>query len=174
MKRWLGMAVWAAVSVSALADEPFSKRLTPADAQRAGLAKLNAQELAELDALVGRLYGAAAVSRPAEVYRPAEPVAVIAAPRGEPNRVTVAPGTQVDYAATESRIMGNVSGWEGRTVFTFENGQRWQVVNAERYHAARPVVNPKVTIKPSGFGGFWLEIEGLDQRVRVRQVTAGK
>src|SRR5262245_26514357 len=38
-------------------------------------------------------------------------------------KVMLTPGTQVEYATVESRIVGDFRGWEGRTLFTLENGQ---------------------------------------------------
>lgn len=89
-------------------------------------------------------------------------------------KVMLTPGTTVEYAATESRIAGNFTGWAGRTILTLENGERWQVVaNSDPYDSpARP--NPKATIRPAAFGGFWLEVEGVNARVRVTKVGSGK
>jgi hypothetical protein len=82
-------------------------------------------------------------------------------------------GTEVEFAAIESRIVGDFAGWEGRPVFTLENGQRWQIANAGSYFT--PVIkNPAVKITPASFGGFWMTIEGVRQRVRVESVGGGK
>jgi biotin carboxyl carrier protein len=88
-------------------------------------------------------------------------------------RALLPAGTTVEYAAVESRIAGNFSGWQGRTVFTLENGQRWQVVNAGEYFSPT-VRNPVVRISPASFGGFWMTIEGVNQRVRVASLEAGR
>jgi len=84
-------------------------------------------------------------------------------------KVLVPAGTQVEVAAIESRLVGNFEGWQGKAIFTLENGQRWQMANAGSYYS--PVIkNPAVKISPAALGGFWLTIEGVSQRVKVVQV----
>jgi len=174
MKRGLALLVGAACAVVAVAAEPFSRRITPAEADQAGLGKLTPAERAQLDALIDRVYGAVPPSSPAPVYTATNSlISVRTAEPAPSSRVVVAPGTKVEYSAMESRIVGDFSGWEARTIFTLENGDRWQVANADRYFV-RAIANPKVTITPSGIGGFWLQVEGADQRVRVRKVGGGK
>lgn len=82
-------------------------------------------------------------------------------------------GTKLDYAAIESRSTGNFTEWEGRTIFVFENGQHWQVANADSYYAPA-IKNPPVKVAPASFGGSWLTITGVSQCVRVMSVGAGK
>ena len=81
-------------------------------------------------------------------------------------KVMLTPGTEVEYAAVESRIAGDFTGWEGRAVLTLENGQRWQIANGGLY-STPPLKNPRVKIVPAPLGGFWLTIEGVATRVRV-------
>jgi hypothetical protein len=88
-------------------------------------------------------------------------------------KVLLTPGTEVEYAAVESRIAGDFRGWEGKPIFTLENGQRWQLANAGSYMTP-PIPSPKVKIVPSSLGGFWMMIEGVNQRVRVVPLGGGK
>lgn len=88
-------------------------------------------------------------------------------------KVLLTPGTEVEYADTDSRIAGNFTGWEGHTVFQLENGQRWQVANGGSY-VTPPIPSPKVKIVSANFGGFWMTIEGVKQRVRVTPLGGGK
>lgn len=68
----------------------------------------------------------------------------------------------------ESRLVGDFSGWNGGSIFTLENGTRWIQQNKIDRHAQAPVLHsPVVKIKPASFGGFWLEIEGVNLQVRV-------
>ena len=88
-------------------------------------------------------------------------------------KVLLSPGTEVEYAAVESRIAGDFTGWEGRPIFTLENGQRWQIANGGSY-STPPIASPKVKIVPASLGGFWMTIEGVSQRVRVTPLGGGK
>ena len=87
-------------------------------------------------------------------------------------KVLLAPGTKVEYATVESRIAGEFRGWESRTVFTLENGQRWQVAGGESY-VTPPEPGPAVTIKPGIMGSFWMTIAGVRPRVKVVPVDGG-
>ena len=88
-------------------------------------------------------------------------------------RVILTPGTQVDYATVESRIAGEFRGWEGRTIFTLENGQRWQSAGESTY-VSPPVMSPVVKIGPGMLGTFWMTVEGVKQRVKVVPIAALK
>ena len=81
-------------------------------------------------------------------------------------KVLLTPGTEVVFADTDSRIAGNFTGWQGKSILTLENGQRWIIVNGGSY-STPPIMSPKVKIVPSQFGAFWMTIEGVNQRVRV-------
>jgi hypothetical protein len=82
-------------------------------------------------------------------------------------------GTSVEYAAIESRIAGDFTGWQGKAVFVLENGQRWQMANAGNYYTPA-IKSPAVKITPAAIGGFWMTIEGVNQRVKVVPLEAGK
>ena len=87
-------------------------------------------------------------------------------------KVLLAPGTEVEYAETDSRIAGNFTGWSGKSILTLENGQRWQIVNGGEY-VTPPLASPKVKVTPASLGGFWMTIEGVNQRVRVSPLGGG-
>ena len=83
-------------------------------------------------------------------------------------KVLVSPGTTIEYKPVESRIVGGIRGWEPQTVFVLENGQCWKVANDDRYYFGKLLVNPKVVIRSSTFGGFKMHIEDIgDVRVRL-------
>jgi hypothetical protein len=68
----------------------------------------------------------------------------------------------------ESRLVGEFTGWSGRTVFKLEDGTRWTQQNArDRYEYYPALKGPKVKIVPAAFGGFWLRIDGVNLSVRV-------
>ena len=96
---------------------------------------------------------------------------------GEPGRLTeslfrIHPGED-DKVGYVDRIAGDFTGWESKSIFLLENGQRWQVANAGRYYTPA-IANPKVKIIPAAMGGFWMSIEGVSQRVKVIPVGGGK
>lgn len=168
------LLVAAATLAAGAAEARFSRGLAPEDFRAAGLGKLTADELARLDALVGAHRTGRAVA--------AEPLAHESRPRatrgetastGSDARVVVAPGTKVEFAAVESRLTGNFTGWEPRGVFALENGQRWREANGTTY-VSPPLSAPKVRITPGAFGAFWLEIEGVRVRVKVVRVDTGR
>lgn len=72
--------------------------------------------------------------------------------------------------AMESRLVNDFSGWSGRSTFRLENGQLWAQTNGDGYEYAPTLKTPKVKIYPASFGSFWLEIEGVHQRCRVKPV----
>jgi hypothetical protein len=193
------MAVFAA-GLGRAAEERFSTAVSAADYTAAGLAKLSPEELARLDALVrdfksgalaqarreaeaaakaqadaeARMARAEAEARAAKAEAQvqaaavAKPAVATAPPKGT---VTIAPGTKVEVATVESRIAGVFHGWAPRTVFTLENGQRWQVISSDSY-VTSDVQNPAVKIVPGILGTFWLTVDGVKQRVKVAPLGA--
>ncbi|MDI1247872.1 MAG: hypothetical protein PSV13_03220 [Lacunisphaera sp.] len=71
--------------------------------------------------------------------------------------------------AIETRFAGDFKGWRRGTVFNLANGQRWQADSSEDY-VTPPSPAPKVRIYPGMLGTFWMEIEGVKPRVRVKPI----
>jgi hypothetical protein len=68
----------------------------------------------------------------------------------------------------ESRLSGRFEGWDRNTEFVLENGQVWRCSDCRAvYHRAE---SPKVTIRRSFTGVYWLRVEGLNQQAKVRRV----
>jgi hypothetical protein len=188
---WSMLAVTLAATVAAAAaEEGFSKTVQPADFSAAGLTKLSPEELGRLDALVrdfksgalevARREAAAASAARADAEKRAAKAEAQArvieteTKKANPSliaktKVLLTPGTQIEYATVESRIVGDFRGWEGRTLFTLENGQRWQAVGSDVY-AGPPIPNPAVKIVPGMLGAYWMSIEGINRRVKVTLV----
>jgi hypothetical protein len=191
MKRWLlfVLAAGGALPGAAAAEEAFSKAVRPQDFSAAGLGKLSPDEIARLDRLVrdyksGALEAArreaeaASRARAEAEARAAKAEAAAQAPAAasdkkpsllERAKVKLTPGTEIEYATVESRIAGEFRGWEGRTVFTLENGQRWQA-NASDTYVTSALTNPAVKITPGALGSFWMTVEGVKPRVRVTPI----
>lgn len=177
------------VATAMAAEEPFSKAVRTDDFAAAGLSKLTPEELARLDGLVrdyksGALAAAqqqlaAAQAKAAEAEAKARMADVAAKAKAEEAekklslldraKVLLTPGTQVEYSTLESRLKGDFNGWERGTVFVLENGQRWRTVGNSSY-VTPPAPAPKVRIVPGALGSFFIEIEGVRQRVRVESL----
>lgn len=181
----LGLAV--AASAATPAEPPFSQAVPAPDFAAAGLGKLSPDELARLDALA-RAYQSGALARAQREAAAAEAKAAEAAARAKTTlpsapaaadkpdtsllaraKVLLTPGTKIEYVTVESRLAGDFRGWDGRTVFTLENGQRWQAQGGDPY-VTPAVRSPAVKIVPGAMGSFFLHVEGVRPRVRVALV----
>ena len=108
--------------------------MTPAEYEAAGLKKLDPAERAKLDDFI-RNYVAASNER----------VATTAVDKAVKENKVQAP------EVIQSRIVGPFTGYNGRSIFTLENGQRW--AQSQRDTAYFPKIDsPPVVIVKSGFG----------------------
>ena len=110
---------------------PLEQRLTSEQMRNTGLDGLSEAQLRELNAIL------AAAAQPA----PAAP-----APRAAPR------------APVAARRGGRGPGGRTGTVFTLDDGSRWQV--SEGSFDARPVEAPRVTVKPGLLSGWYMHVEG--------------
>ncbi|HEY5552915.1 MAG TPA: hypothetical protein VIK52_13565 [Opitutaceae bacterium] len=156
MKRLLALVTLIlSCTVAAAADLTFTSTLTPEERSAAGVDGLTPAQLARLDALVHR-YKNAEVTREVEVAREET--------KQEARRRVM----KEEALYVESRIVGEITGWKGGTMFRLENGEIWQQSNQESYYYGR-VKNPKVVIKEAGLSGNWMFIEGFPP-LRVRRI----
>lgn len=71
--------------------------------------------------------------------------------------------------AMEGTLVGEFGGWNGGTIFKLDNGTEWVQQNrGESYEYSPPLRSPRVKIFPASVAGFWLEIAGVNTRVRVK------
>lgn len=183
--RALWIALLLAGIVPASAGE-FASTLTQEKLRASGLTKLTPEELAQLEVFIEN-YKTGAVEKavvaappprsqpsPAEAPKAAESRSILPDWVGALitlKRAENAPAKKQEAQALESRLVGDFSGWTGRTNFKLENGQVWTQVNGDAYPYTPPLKSPKVRIFPATFGSFWLEIEGVGPRCRVRPVS---
>jgi hypothetical protein len=110
------------------------KAMKPEEYEAAGLQKLEPAERAKLDAFI-RSYVAVSNER----------VATTAVDKAVKENKVSAP------EVIQSRIVGPFTGYNGRSVFTLENGQRW--AQSQRDTAYFPKIDsPPVVIVKAGFG----------------------
>lgn len=136
------------------------KDVPPEKFAAAGLHKLTAAEMAELESLIGALRAAASTGDATEQRTgPGWLRALITL-----QEVAAKPGA---VEAIESQLEGELTGWSGSTRFRLKNGQIWQQNDASsRYDSPRN--EPKVKIYPGMLGVYWMEFEGVNQRVKVK------
>ena len=158
------------------AEGDFFKALTPEESQSAGLGKLAPEELARLEALVERYrlgqVTVAVAQKAAEIRRaePAKPKKLLPDWVGALITLQHTEAKPEGVESLESSLTGDFTGWSGRSTFRLENGQLWAQVNSDSYPYSPTLHSPKVKISPASFGTFWLEIEGVNQRCRVKPV----
>ena len=169
------------------ADEDFTKSLTPDELAATGLAKLSTNELARLKAVVERYKSGeiAVVQQQAEVkVAAAEAKAMEAETKGAtaPSADKRKPSwlmalitlkkveDKPDKAeAFDTRLEGDFKGWTGHTTFRLDNGQVWQQNGGDNY-SGDLMHSPKARIYPGALGSYWMDIEGIRQRVKVKPI----
>lgn len=89
---------------------------------------------------------------------------------GEARRFGLAEKATTDSGPEQvvSRYLGEFRGWSGNTVFRLENGQVWRQAQTGRMHWV--AAGPLITIRRTPIGTYWLSVEGVNARVRVRRV----
>jgi hypothetical protein len=128
---------FASVEAAEPESTPFpglQKAMSPEEYEAAGLSKLDAAERAKLDEFIKSYV---AVSN--------EKVATSAVDKAIKENKVSAP------EVIQSRIVGPFTGYNGRSTFTLENGQRW--AQSQRDTAYFPKIDsPPVIIIKAGFG----------------------
>lgn len=92
----------------------------------------------------------------------------IASEQNTPKTTAIRPrGTSDCVPAIESTISGEFNGWEGETIFKFDNGQIWQ--QAEYDYTYSYSYRPEVTIYQTS-GGCRMKVEDEDETILVRRI----
>ena len=134
-------------------DASLQARMGAEEFRAAGLQKLDAGELARLDAWFAR-----------QLERETT-AAVAAADRPEPS--TRAP--RVDEAPVDSTLAGTVTGFAKGREYTLANGQVWRQTDAAVLPGVTLEAAP-VQIRPARLGGWWLKVADYNTRARVERV----
>lgn len=141
----------AASAASAQTQSPtLEERMSQADFSAAGLHKLSPEELRSLNAWL-EAHGSGIVQ-----YR-------------SPSGGTVFYPDSSARDNVEDRIVGVFQGWRGKTIFTLENGQKWQQAESGARDTGK-FDNPVVRIKPMMMGSWLMYVEGCGCSVRVKRI----
>ncbi|MBO9664721.1 hypothetical protein [Dokdonella sp.] len=154
MRPISSLALILLIAVSAVAAQTQSptleERMSQADFRAAGLDKLSPEELQRLNAWL-QSHG------------------------GTQTKYVTASGAPVFYPdmnnrdVIETRIAGLFTGWRGKTVFKFDNGQEWQQTESGAFSAGE-FNNPAVKIKPMILGSWLMVVDGCNCSVRVQRI----
>ena len=69
-----------------------------------------------------------------------------------------------------TRIVGEFSGFDSRTLIELNNGQVWQPLPQENPWRLPTVQSPRVTLEPGSFGSWEMTIEGYNRSFKVKRV----
>ena len=136
---------------------PIQQQMTPQEFKAAGLDKLSADELARLNAWLGRTIDtqsarAAALAKDKVVRE---------------NRGFFSFGSDEPIVA---HLPGEFRGFARNRIYTLDNGQVWQQVGDEDLPGVR-LTNPEVRINPSVIGNTWyMKVGRYNTRARVQRI----
>ncbi len=128
----------------------LQQRMGSAEFKAAGLDKLSAQELQNLENWLST--HDKATTR-------------VVSSSGKP---VFYPGDQ-KRSTIETHVVGHFDGWNKQHQFTFANGQQWEVTDEEP-HSCQPTENPEVKIKPSLMGLWLMYVPSCYENVHVKRV----
>lgn len=108
---------------------------------------------------------------------PAQPPVVRTAPAALPSKQDFgaeqlpqrSSGQAPEAQAITAHIAGSFEGWEPKARLTLDNGQVWQVTD-DRSVYYKPTLNPEVTIEKGMFGSYFLRVDGVNSRAKVRRI----
>ena len=163
--RHLMVAVlMACAAPAAFAQQALEQQMTAGEFRAAGLDKLSAEELANLNRwLQGQVQETTvAVEQAREEGRQQ------ARQQAEAEAVGRRAGSTPD-GPINSSIVGEFNGFGRGLRYTLENGQVWEQTDATRLEGVQ-MSNPGVTINSGVFGTWYLRVDGYNARAKVRRV----
>ena len=80
------------------------------------------------------------------------------------------PETKNRFDKSVARIVGDFSGWRGKTLFKLDNGETWQQRRADSVRRTKIISNPEVRIKRNVMGFYVMEIPAAKVRVPVTRI----
>ncbi len=137
-------------SLAVQSAEKLEEKMTKEEFHAAGLHRLSASELGYLNRWLSP-----------------ETLKVVSASFGEEQLPAQPPDPEMADSEIVTRISGNFAGWDGRTIFTLENGQIWQQRQAGKYHYRAD--SPEVILKRGNFG-YYLKVVSTRRQVPVKRL----
>ncbi|WP_108472769.1 hypothetical protein [Rhodanobacter thiooxydans] len=137
------------LSVQAQQANGLQQRMSDAEFKAAGLDKLSAQELQNLDDWLSK-HGKTTTKM---VDTSGQPVFY------EPKQ---------KRSKFNARLVGHFSGWHGHDEFTLDNGQSWKQIGSDAPDCMS-ADNPAVKVKPSLFDSWLMYVDGCNGSVHVRR-----
>jgi len=147
----------APASVPQASQPPIQQQMSPDEFKAAGLDKLSADELARLNAWLGRTIDtqsakAAALAKDKVVRE---------------NRGFLSFGSDEPIVA---HLPGEFRGFAKHRIYTLDNGQVWQQIGDEDLPGVR-LTNPEVRINPAILGNMWyMKVGRYNTRAQVQRI----
>jgi len=152
-----GALLGPCATASAQQAKPIEQDMSAEEFKAAGLDKLTPEELARLNAWLGRRIETAAVAAETLVKDRIE----------QENRGFLPFGSSEPIVA---RMQGEFRGFQRGREYTLDNGQVWRQVDEATLVGAR-LASPGVRITPSKIGRVWyLAVDGFNTRAKVERV----
>ncbi len=150
------VAILAAPALWAQQPASIQQQMTTEQFRAAGLDRLDAAQLANLDEWLNRTL----VSETAKAAKTAE------AKVNHQNRGFLGSGAR---EPVEARLQGKFAGFSIGRSYTLDNGQIWRQTDSASLHGVH-LDNPKIKITPSLVGGAWyMQVEGYGTRAKVQR-----
>ena len=139
------------------AQPAIEKQMTPEQFKAAGLDKLSADELAHLNAWLGRTLETQTAKASAETKQRIE----------HENRGFLTFNSEEPITG---RIAGEFHGFDKGRIYTLDNGQVWQQIDDAQLPGIR-LTNPDVRIKPALMGNTWyMAVSHYNTRAQVKRI----
>lgn len=156
----------AAQSLYAQESTRLQDRMSASDFYDAGLNKLSAQELANLNQWLATHQGTST----------AGVAAAAGAAASGADTAEIKPEHKRSFffhrdkrEAFKAHLVGHFTGWTGQNVVTLDNGQQWQQVGDDKPQCTS-ADNPEVKVKPSLFGNWLMDVPTCNLLVHVQRV----
>lgn len=137
-------------------DPPIQQRMSPEEFKAAGLDKLSADELANLNRW---LNGTLKVE---------SEKATAAAERTLKDKAHGFFDFGGKKEPIKSRLVGEFRGFADGRVYRLENGQEWEQIEAAELHAK--LSNPEVEMRPGVLNTWWMLVGKYNTRAKVRRI----
>src|SRR5690625_4573692 len=176
----------ASAAMPAAAQDSFSsleERMTGKEIKQTGLHKLSEDELAARNAWI-RVRSQALSAASSSLYAWIRVRSLAEGEVADTDREQAEAAVDTDEAdqadrrglnesqndePIKSRLTGNFDGWSGKTRFELENGMVWQQSDSGSYSVSSRS-RPEVTITPGILGSWYLQVDGMNRRVKVKRI----